>query len=118
MTKRDIEAYRRAVASGRRTFFDRGLPDVIGYRRLTGLTVPSALEALCLSCRYHGRVFIAPPWPEIYANDAERRQSLPEAERTYLMMREVYLGFGYELTELPRVSVAERVAFVQRRLAA
>lgn len=116
MTRRDAEAHQRVADAKRPIFFDRGLPDVIGYRRLEGLPVPDTLQSLCRDRRYHPRVFIAPPWPEIYANDAERRQSLAEAERTYRMMREVYLEFGYELLELPRVSVGERVAFVQRQL--
>ena len=33
------------------------------------------LEAL----RYHRRVFIAPPWPEIYVNDPERRHGFDDA---------------------------------------
>ncbi|WP_414520003.1 AAA family ATPase, partial [Nostoc sp. PCC 9305] len=51
-------------------------------------------------------------WPEIFGQDAERRQDLDEARRTHDVMRAVYPRFGYELIELPQVSVEARVAFI------
>ena len=93
-------------------FFDRGLPDVIGYRRLVGLPVPAALDQAARWLRYHRRVFLAPPWPEIFHGDTERRQDFAEAMRTCEAMRTVYGEYGYDVVELPRVTVEERVAFV------
>ncbi|MNT27749.1 hypothetical protein D3C72_1633920 [compost metagenome] len=68
--------------------------------------------------RYDRSVFIAPVWPEIFAQDAERRQDLDEAQRTFDAMTEVYPRFGYELIELPKASVAERLALVLETLRA
>src|SRR4051794_25558758 len=52
-------------------FFDRGLIDAASaIENLTGEPVLQALGALH---RYHRRVFMAPPWPDIYVTDAERR---------------------------------------------
>ncbi|KVZ95027.1 AAA family ATPase [Burkholderia ubonensis] len=93
-------------------FFDRGVPDVIGYLRLSGLAVPAHAEAAARRFRYHRRVFIAPPWPDIYTQDAERRQDFAEAVRTYDAMVECYASYGYRLIELPRASVTARVRFV------
>ncbi|KWE83492.1 AAA family ATPase [Burkholderia ubonensis] len=93
-------------------FFDRGVPDVIGYLRLSGLAVPAHAEAAARRFRYHRRVFIAPPWPDIYTQDAERRQDFAEAVRTYDAMVECYASYGYRLIELPRASVKARVHFV------
>ena len=62
-------------------------------------------------CRYRRSVFIAPPWPEIFAGDAERKQDFAEAQRTYEAMLQAYPRFGYALLELPRASIGERVAF-------
>ncbi|KVN98591.1 ATPase [Burkholderia ubonensis] len=93
-------------------FFDRGVPDVIGYLRLSGLAVPAHAEAAARRFRYHRRVFIAPPWPDIYTQDAERRQDFGEAVRTYDAMVECYASYGYRLIELPRASVKARVRFV------
>lgn len=99
-------------------FFDRGLPDIVGYLRLYGLPIPAAVDEAARRVRYDPLVFIAPPWPEIFAQDAERRQDLAEAERTHIVMAQVYPAFGYSLVELPRVDVAARVDFVLERLAA
>ncbi|KWN99031.1 AAA family ATPase [Burkholderia ubonensis] len=93
-------------------FFDRGVPDVIGYLRLSGLAVPAHAEAAARRFRYHRRVFIAPPWPDIYTQDAERRQDFGEAVRTCDAMVECYASYGYRLIELPRASVKARVRFV------
>ncbi|KVM77983.1 ATPase [Burkholderia ubonensis] len=93
-------------------FFDRGVPDVIGYLRLSGLAVPAHAEAAARRFRYHRRVFIAPPWPDIYTQDAERQQDFAEAVRTYDAMVECYASYGYRLIELPRASVKARVRFV------
>ena len=57
-------------------------------------------------------VFVAPPWREINANDAERRQDWDEAVRTHAVMVDTYRVLGYETMELPRTDVAERVSLV------
>ena len=93
-------------------FCDRGIPDTIGYLRLMQLPVPAHMERAAALFRYHRRVFIAPPWREIFAQDAERRQDFAEAERTYRAMAETYDRLGYELVALPLASVADRVRFV------
>ena len=88
------------------------MPDVIGYLRMLGLPVPHHMEVAAATFRYHRRVFIAPPWPDIFRQDRERKQSLGEAVRTYEAMVDVYGAYGYELVELPRSSVEQRVRFV------
>jgi predicted ATPase len=93
-------------------FFDRGVPDVVGYLRLLGLPVPKHMQKAAELFRYDRRVFIAPPWPEIFGQDSERKQSLDEAVRTYEAMVATYGGYGYELVELPRAPVEEHVRFV------
>jgi predicted ATPase len=105
-------AVARVAAGEGLIVFDRGVPDVIGYRRLAGLPVPAALDRAARRLRYHHRVFLAPPWPKIFHADAERKQDFAEAVRTCEAMRTVYGEYGYEVVELPQLTVAERVAFV------
>ena len=62
---------------------------------------------------YQRRVFIAPPWREIFAADAERKQDFAEAQATYQAMVAVYAGLGYELVTLPLAPVSERARFVR-----
>ncbi|NML13066.1 AAA family ATPase [Sphingobium sp. AR-3-1] len=96
--------------------FDRGVPDVIGYLRLCGLPVPAHVSQAADLFRYQRRVFIAPPWREIFGQDAERKQDFAEAQATYEAMVTVYAGLGYELVTLPLAPIAERVRFVHARM--
>ncbi|MBN9551814.1 MAG: AAA family ATPase [Alphaproteobacteria bacterium] len=101
----------RAGASGP-AFFDRGVPDTIGYLRLCGLPVPDHVTSAAKKFRYARRVFVAPPWPEIFIQDEERKQTPDEAERTFRKVTGVYAELGYELVPLPLAPVEERVRFV------
>ena len=112
MFERELRSYRQAERQDGQVFFDRGLPDTIGYLRLEGLEVPVRMEEEAWRLRYNGRVFVAPPWKEIYGRDEERRQDWEVAVRTHAVMVETYTELGYELIELPLVSVAQRAAFV------
>ncbi|AGH51573.1 hypothetical protein G432_19390 (plasmid) [Sphingomonas sp. MM-1] len=96
--------------------FDRGVPDVVGYLHLCSLPVPAAVDRAADLFRYQRRVFIAPPWPEIFVGDAERKQSPEEAEATYQAMVTVYASLRYELVALPRAPVPERVRFIRARI--
>lgn len=118
MLDRELEAHARAEGAAGPVFFDRGVPDVVGYLTLCGLPVPAHMERAAQDIRYDRRVFIAPVWPEIFGQDAERKQDLNEARRTFDAMAETYPRFGYELIELPRAPVAERLAFVLKSLTA
>lgn len=116
MLPREVAAHAAALASGRVTVLDRGVPDVIGFLRVSGLPVPPALDAAARATRYHRCVFLAPFWAAIYTHDPERRQPAAIAQATEAVMRETYADYGYTLVELPRASVAARVAFVRARL--
>ena len=93
-------------------FFDRGVPDVIGYRRLLGRPVPPHMRRAAELYRYDPKAFICPPWPEIFMTDQERTQTPEEAERTFRAMALTYAERGYDLVEVPRGPVADRVAFI------
>jgi predicted ATPase len=108
----DMRSYHVAQKSSGLVLFDRGVPDVIGYLRLLGLPVPKHMMKAAEIFRYNQRVFIAPPWPEIYEQDTERKQDLEEAERTYISMFRTYTELGYELIELPRFPIQERMQFL------
>lgn len=108
----ELRSYRMGQRQAGPVLFDRGVPDVIGYLRLCELPVPEHLLRAAAAFRYRQQVFIAPPWPEIYRQDAERKQSLAEAERTFDAVAQAYRDCGYTLIELPRADVATRVRFV------
>jgi predicted ATPase len=108
----EMRTYRAGLKFSGPVFFDRGIPDVAGYLRLCGLPVPPHVASATELFRYHRRVFVAPPWPEIFAHDSERKQSFAEAKATYEAMIEAYSSLGYEPIMIPLVSVDDRVSFV------
>lgn len=60
---------------------------------------------------------MAPPWPEIYLTDPERRHGFEFAVAEYSRILEIYALLGYEVMILPKIEVAERADFVLRALA-
>lgn len=116
MLSRDMAGHGDAARVSGPVFFDRGVPDLIGYSRLVGEAVPNHLRRALAAFRYHRHVLAAPPWREIYASDAERRQDFAEAVATFEAILDGYVDAGYEPVMLPLSSVAERVAFVRDRL--
>jgi predicted ATPase len=108
---------RAAVNLSGPVIFDRGIPDVAGYLRLSGLPVPTHVEKAAQTFRYNRRVFIAPPWPQIFMQDAERKQSPEEARATYEVMIKTYSKLGYELIQIPQLPVDQRAQFVLTKIA-
>jgi predicted ATPase len=108
----ELHSHRLAHRLSGPVFFDRGVPDIVGYYHLLGRPVPSHVTRASERFRYNRRVFLAPPWPEIFRQDAERKQTPEEAERTYEAMVTAYSSCSYELLALPLASVEERVGFV------
>ncbi|HXN85717.1 MAG TPA: AAA family ATPase [Candidatus Binataceae bacterium] len=100
------------------TIFDRGIVDHSAGTELTGAPVPGHVRNAVDRFRYNPTVFIAPPWPEIYTTDAERRQDFAEAVRIHDAMVRAYSAEGYRLIRLPLVGVEERADFVLERIAA
>ncbi len=117
MLSRDLAGHTDAGLVAGPVFFDRGIPDLIGYSRLIGASVPEHLHRAVAVYRYHRHVLLAPPWRAIYAADGERRQDFAEAVATFEAIAVGYDEAGYELVELPRAPVADRVAFVRAAVA-
>jgi predicted ATPase len=111
-----LHQHNHAEESGKTCFFDRGIPDIFGYLRKSGLDIPPNYLEAHEACRYERMVFILPPWPEIYVNDSERPQSLEEAEVLHHAIREVYESLGYDLIEVPRITVEARCEFILWKL--
>jgi len=116
MLQRSIETYLRHSPSAELIFFDRGIPDTLGYARLIGLSDDSHIQDACRQYRYAPAVFLLPPWREIYTTDTERKQDFAEAERTFEVIRQVYSDCGYHTIEVPHTNSENRAKFVLRQV--
>lgn len=111
MAQADLTAAAQKVSP---VFFDRGLVDAaVAYADATG---PDPSTVLGPKRHYATQVFLAPPWPEIFVQDADRRHSFEEAEAEYLRLARTFDDLGYEICILPKRSVAARVDFLLSHL--
>lgn len=94
-------------------FFDRGIPDVIAYLNYYDQKkhVPEFLNH-AENCPYEKKVFLMPPWEDIFENDSERRESFQEAQNVNLQLIKSYQTLNYEIIEVPRVNPEDRAKFI------
>ncbi len=96
-------------------FIDRGIPDVLAYMHYIGDSYPASFDAACKEFKYD-RIFLLPPWEEIYESDNERYENYEQAKLIHEHLVETYTGYGYELTEVPKQSVSQRIDFILSQL--
>ena len=95
-------------------FFDRGLIDaVVALEHLGG---GEKLLDLAARYSYAPTVFLAPPWPELFEADAERRHDFAAAVAEYDRLAAAYPRLGYRVVLLPKLPVADRADFVLETL--
>mgnify|MGYP000966064771 CR=1 FL=1 len=113
MWQESIRSYQSVIESNSlsKIFFDRGILDTICYMEMENLAFEFEQIEFLKSVLYK-KVFILPPWHEIYVTDQERKQSWQEAIITYNSMRNIYNKYGYEVIEVPKDSVENRVQFI------
>lgn len=109
-----IEDYVAASAQPGWTFFDRGFVDAAAA--LQHATGEPFQEELITANRYHERVFLTPPWPEIYGTDPERRHGFDDAVAEYDRLAMLLPVLGYEIVMLPNVPVRDRAVFILEHL--
>lgn len=110
MSLSDLEA---AMGEQNWVFFDRGLIDAVAA--LSHVTRKPALEELA-GYSFNPSVFVAPPWPEIFVQDIERRHGLEEAIAEYERLLIAFSSFGYRCVALPKTGVSERADFILEHL--
>jgi predicted ATPase len=86
-------------------FFDRGLIDAaVALEHAGGEPARTTLG----DHRFHRRVFLTPPWPEIYVADSERPHAFEAALAEYQRLLHAYPALGYEVAVLPKTGVRRR----------
>ena len=92
-------------------FLDRGIPEVLAYLDRGNTPYPNHFTKACEDNQYD-RVFIFPPWEEIYTSDNERYEDYQEALKIYPFLKAAYDRFGYESIILPKHTIENRISFV------
>jgi predicted ATPase len=95
--------------------FDRSVVDAVTAMERLGGAPAHALEAV-RRYRYARRVFMVPPWPELFAADPERRHDFAAAVAEYEALLASCAAKGYETVIVPCLGLEERVAFVEAAL--
>ncbi len=88
--------------------YDRALPDCVAYAGGFDVDATDAIEA-ATSRRYSNPVFVAPPWEAIYTVDDMRRATFDQVVAFHLKLVTACEMLRYELIELPRAPVSDRV---------
>ena len=91
-------------------FYDRSMLDNIAYLKNNKHSIPNHFIKACEEHRYHSKVFITIPWEEIYHKDNERLENFKDSILIFEALKQVYKEAGYNLVELPKLSVKERIA--------
>jgi predicted ATPase len=96
-------------------FIDRGIPDVLAYMNFIGDQYPEHFELACKENCYT-KIFVLSPWKEIYISDNERYENYEQAEKIHNHLVATYENFGYELVDVPKDTVENRVAFILEKI--
>lgn len=92
-------------------FLDRGIPDILAYMHYIGDSYPSFFDLACKEHTY-SKVFVLPPWEEIYESDEARYENYDQAKLIFEHLKETYQKYGYQLIEVPKGTVDERIQFI------
>ena len=110
-----MESRKRQFINSRKNelhFFDRSIVDIIAYLNLANINTPSELVELAYKNRYNERVLYTPFWLKIFRNDLQRRENIESAMSIDKELKEVYAEYGYQIIEIPKTSIKERVKFI------
>lgn len=92
-------------------FFDRAIPDVLAYMDFFKQTYTKQFTQACEAHMYT-KIFVLPPWQEIYISDNERLESFEEAKQIHYHLENTYRRYNYNIELVPFGKVEDRVNFV------
>lgn len=96
-------------------FIDRGIPDVLAYMHYIGDSYPAEFHEACKTHIYD-KIFILPPWEEIFISDNERYENFGQAQLIQDHLIETYESYGYVLNEVPKADLNTRIEYILGQL--
>lgn len=112
--RRAVEVSRTDLEEARElkgpVFFDRGLIDAaVALEFAAGIPIS---ETLAGGMPYSDPVFLAPPWPEIFSSDPERRHGHEEAVAEFRRLEAALTRLGCRVLVLPKKPVGVRLTYL------
>ncbi len=95
------------------TFFDRSWVDAWAYCQILNVDVSVEMLKELEPLSRNSVVLVCSPWPQIYVQDPERKQSWSEALASHARCITAYRRLGFRLVDCPQMPVAERARWVQ-----
>ncbi|SHE37728.1 Predicted ATPase [Psychroflexus salarius] len=96
-------------------FIDRGIPDITAYMDHFKQDYPKNFTEA--NSKYiYDKVFILPIWKSIYTKDDERFEAFELAKELQDALIATYTKLGYNLIEVPKDNVKNRVEFILSHL--
>ncbi|MBL6657144.1 MAG: ATP-binding protein [Flavobacteriales bacterium] len=103
-------------ASKELQFYDRSMIDNLAYLTKNKLTISENMHKDCKQHKYFTKIFILPPWHDIYETDNERVEDYKEAVDIHSYLIEAYTKYDYSLIEVPKTTLEERIDFILNRI--
>lgn len=118
LLKGRIEQFEKSNSiHGNKVFFDRGIPDIHAYLDYVGTAYPEIFFHRSREFRYD-KVFMTPPWKDIYKTDNERYESYEQSLLIYEFLMNAYTRLNYDICVVPTGDVSLRVDFILNSLQA
>ena len=92
-------------------FFDRGIPDIVAYLDYIDIDYGQEFVSVCKTHKYD-KIFILPPWKDIYSTDNERYESFDELLKIQKYLKKWYKKFDYDMIEVKKAPVKDRLEFI------
>ncbi|MEM9686445.1 MAG: ATP-binding protein [Bacteroidota bacterium] len=111
LDRRTQQFYEAETSSEPFVFIDRGIPDILAYMDYIGADYPTSFIEACEKYRYD-RVFLLPPWEDIYTSDSERYENFQQATAIHHYLEKTYKKYGYHSIKTPKGTIDMRVDFI------
>ena len=106
-------ALEQAVPKDQTYFFDRAVPDSLAYYTFLGAPQDDVLKDAVRQSAYRKVFFLA---LVSFEQDHARNESADEAKKIESLLRSAYEGLGYQLVDVPVMSIGDRADFILANL--
>jgi len=96
-------------SKGNLIFFDRGIHDGFAYQNFIDKSFIFPRE---FSKYHYQKIFILPPWSQIFSNDNERLESFETSKMIDKSINFTYNYYGYKLHSVPKISDQKRMEYI------